>query len=196
MRPLARLVRRAVLVVVLALAVAALDGCTNGVEEPTSDSSSSPTAGAEQVKELRVVSRVTRVAGYVSRDRRQQLAQGTGRLVTSYVTSALLDRERQPAWDGFTDGAARLARRDRDVLTLAGVDEDAQVEPRRVSAYVSVLAPHHKVRGATARIDIRLSVTRDGVSSPVHLSGRLLLTPTKKGLRVFGYDLQRSGEGA
>ena len=191
MRTLAWLVRRAVLVVALAVAVGCLDGCTHGVDDagPSDGATSAPQEGAA---DLEVVARVTRVAGTLPQERRDHLAAVTGRIVEDYVRSALLDGRRRPAFSGFTPGAKRLAEHDRRMLTLTQ-GEDTRVEPRRVAAYLNVLAPHGHMVGATARLEVRLRVADTDGSHPVHLSGRLFLTPTPRGVEVFGYDLQRSG---
>jgi hypothetical protein len=192
MRTFARLVRRPVLVVVLAVAVAALDGCTHGVDDaaPSDGASRPPDHGAA---DLEVRARVTRVAGTLPQQRRDHLADVTGRIVEDYVRSALLEGRARPAFTGFTPGAKRLAEHDRRMLTLAHGD-DARVEPRRVAAYLNVLAPHGHMVGATARLEVSLRVTDADGNHPVHLGGRLFLTPTPRGVEVFGYDLQRAGK--
>jgi hypothetical protein len=194
MRTLAWLVRRAVLVVVLAVAVAALDGCTHGVDDADSSVGASPSP-VSSTADLEVVARVTRVAGTLSPKRRDHLAKVTRRLVGDYVRSALLDGDTKTAFTGFTRGAKRLAERDRRMLTLTH-DDDTRVEPRRVAAYLDVLAPRGHMVGATARLEVRLRVVDAEGSHPVHLRGRLLLTPTPRGVEVFGYDLMRSGKAA
>lgn len=188
------LLRRLTLVVVLALAVAALDGCTHGVEDSTSGDSPSPSEEPEAEAPLKVVTRVTRIAGTLPEKQREELTQRTRHIVRVYVRTALVDREPDPGFFGFTPGARRLAARDRDVLTLRELPNDAEVAPERVAAYVAALAPHRRVVGGTVRLEVDLAVTEGGTTRPVHLSGRLLLTPSPKGVRVFGYDLHRSGK--
>src|SRR5690349_20800983 len=118
MRPLARLVRRAVLVVVLALAVAALDGSTSGVDDSDTGDTSSPSAEPEPSANLRVVTRLTRLAGTLPRERRVRVVKVTRGIVKEYVESAFLEGEARPAFDGFTAGARRIALHDRTALTL------------------------------------------------------------------------------
>jgi hypothetical protein len=194
MRPLLRLVRRTVLVVALAVAVATLDGCTHSVDDAASSDRASPATG-DGAADLEVVARVTRVAGTLPQERRDHLATVTGGIVEDYVRSALLDGEAKHAFAGFTPGARRLAEHDRGLLTLPHGD-DTTVEPRRVAAYLNVLAPHGHMVGATARLEVQLRVEDADGAHRVHLSGRLLLTPTPHGFEVFGYDLQRSGRAA
>jgi hypothetical protein len=64
------------------------------------------------------------------------------------------------------------------------------VEALRAS--FSVVAPRGRAVGATARI--HLEVQRGG--RPLRIDGRLLLTPTKRGWQIFGYDLTRSDRPA
>src|SRR5690242_8997652 len=103
MRPLVRLVRRGVLVVVLALAVATLDGCTHSVEDASPSDGPSPVADAGK-PDLEVVAKVARVAGTLSPARRDHIASVTRTIVQDYVQSALLDGEARPPFAGFTRG--------------------------------------------------------------------------------------------
>jgi hypothetical protein len=46
------------------------------------------------------------------------------------------------------------------------------------------------------RISLALRVTSGRRTTPVDVAGRLLMTPTSAGLKVFGYDLSQSGRRA
>jgi hypothetical protein len=91
------------------------------------------------------------------------------------------------------------------VLTNAEVGTGLeQVEIVERVVRVDVVAPKGRPAGATARVKVRLVLggldaaeggDADGQRTDV-VSGRLLLTPTAGGWRIFGFDLARGQEGA
>jgi len=193
MHPLGPRLRRVVLVVVLALGLVVLDGCTDDAGDRPSASAGDD---ASEEATAHVVTRVTRVVGRLPDARRQAVRLRTQEIVEGYLRRAMA--QDQQSWadlPGFTEGAQDLARRHRDVLTVAGVPGLEDVQPGRSAAYVAVLAPRGRVAGATANVDLVLRVTAEGVTQPWRVGGRLLLTNTPGGLKVFGFDLHRSGAG-
>ena len=146
----------------------------------------SPTPAAEQ---LTVRTRVTRVAGRLGREERRRLEARAGELVEEYVAAAFLGRGRDP-FPGFTAGARRRAEQDRRVLTIDGDSGDG-TSVQRASAYLAVLAHRRRAAGATARLQLDLAVPSGAGTDTVRVSGRLLLTPTRDGWRIFGYHLTR-----
>jgi len=195
MQLLQPLLRRVMLVVVLAVAVAVLDGCTNGVDEPApSDAGAGSEAAAPP---LRVVTRVTRVVGELPDDRRQALRLRAQAIVERYLRAAFLAEESGKAsFPEFTQGARAVALRHADVLTRSGLRDVEDVVPRAATASVAVLAAHRRVAGATVRLAVRLRATVDGTTRALRIGGRLLLTPSGHGLEVFGFDLHRSAATA
>jgi hypothetical protein len=180
----------AVALLLVSLGVGILGGCTH--EDRAEKPQPEPSAAAPLVRV-----RVTHVAGDLGRPQAERLATQLRGLVTDYVGTALVsdpppgDR----AFPGFTPRARRLAARDRDVLTLGSLGDSAEVTPRKVLAYLSVFAPRHRPAGATARLEVTLRVAGVPGTRTVRVSGRLLLTPTDAGWRVFGYDLASSAPG-
>jgi hypothetical protein len=146
---------------------------------------------------------VTRVSGKLTEDDRTALAANVRRVLTAYVDAAFL-AGRYPrsdftdAFTTFTTGAARTARRDRDLLTNERFGASTEsVRAVRRTAYLSVLAPSEVAAGVTARVDLDLVVRRStGPSERVRLQGRLLLTRDPdnghNGWSIFGYDVSRS----
>jgi len=131
-----------------------------------------------------VKTRVTRVAGRVPAAAREQLVARADRIVTGYL-EGLVEGSGDP-YQHFTPGARRLA----------GESDPPRVHERlraaRAAAYLAVLAPDGRLLGATARFRVLLVPELDGGPRrrPVaQLAGRLLLTPTQAGWRVFGYDV-------
>jgi hypothetical protein len=106
------------------------------------------------------------------------------RIVTGYL-EGLVAGSGDP-YTHFTPGARRLAR-DSQPPRIPG-----RLRAGRAAAYLAVLAPQGRILGATARFRVPLlSEPSDGRRRrPVaELAGRLLLTPTEVGWRVFGYDV-------
>jgi hypothetical protein len=56
-----------------------------------------------------------------------------------------------------------------------------------------VVAAHGRAVGATAKVSLDLRVTEAGRTRPVRVQGRLLLTPTDHGWRIFGYHVASAG---
>jgi hypothetical protein len=133
--------------------------------------------------------------GRLSPPFRRRVAGEVSGLVERYVDAAFVEGARgRAAYPGFTPAARKLAVRDRGVLGSAGLG-GGSLTPRSGSARVTVLSPGRRPVGATARVRIRLR--QEGPAGArrgrdVVLRGRLVLTPTERGWRVFGYDLARS----
>jgi hypothetical protein len=195
--------RRAFVSVLLLVPALLLAGCTSDVPAASGapDTDASDT-GATEPPSLRVRAEVTLVAGGLSPRQRRTVARQAEATVLAYVEAAFLgDYPRSDgfgdAFPGFTPGARALARKDAGVLTGRRFADAAEVTATAASAYVSVVAPDGRPVGATARVSVDLEVLPDrGEPRPVRLRGRLLLTPSADGWRVFGYDLSRSDLGS
>jgi hypothetical protein len=171
------------------LALVLLAGCDWGgdaEEDPIPSAAGGPTT-----QPLRVTAEVTGVGGTrIAPALRRRTATDVRGLVQRYVEAAFVEGAGgAEAFPGFTPAARELAVADRRVLTAAGL---AEVAPRSASASVSVLHRDGRGVGATARLRVRV-LADDGAR--VVLRGRLLLTPTEQGWKVFGYDLARAGDG-
>lgn len=187
------------LTLVLSLGLALpLSACTSEDPEPAASEPPTGTAPAQTVRssEVRLQTRVTRVAGRLPDERRAQVAKGIGRVVEAHLDKAYL-REypmRAPgaAFVDFTAGARTQARKDQRLLTGRGLKGARSVSVTDAAAYVALLAPGRHVVGATARLEVDLRVETRRGAEKVRVRGRLLLTPTPKGWRIFGYDVTRS----
>lgn len=202
-----RLVRRAAAVVLCGLLVTTTAACTG--DDPTGtppvrqSPSPSPTEGSTSTLEPKpapVRVRVTRVSGHLAPKDRTVLEHKVGRVVSAYFDDAFLSGAYPrsgfgDAFDTFSSGAARLARRDKGLLTNISLGPTTeQVVARRQTAYLSVLAPHKVAAGVTALVNLRYLAERgDRPDKEVTVKGRLILTRTKSGgWQIFGYDLSRS----
>jgi hypothetical protein len=132
--------------------------------------------------ELRLRSRVTRVAGHLSDVRRERVARRAGATVEDYLAGAFAAGGHPFA--GFVPGLRRAARSDEAVLRGA----DA-VGVTRAAVWFAVAAPHGRAVGLTARVAVDLPSDSGPASS---VTGRLLLTKERGAWRVFGYDVARS----
>ena len=130
-------------------------------------------------------SRVTRVAGPLTDVRRDRVARRARVVVTGYLEGAFLGTS--DPFRAFTGRPRRAARSDAELLAGSG-----GVELRRAHAWFSVAAPEGRPVGLTARVRVELADGRRAES----VTGRLLMTRTEDGWRVFGYDLARSDAGS
>jgi hypothetical protein len=143
---------------------------------------------------------VTRVSGKLTEEERTALAANVRRTIAAYVEAAFLGGsyprgDFTDSFGTFTSGAARSARRDRELLTNQRLGPSTEsVRAVRRTAFLSVLAPYEVAAGVTANVDLELVVRRSGgPSERVRLKGRLLLTRNAdNGWSIFGYDVSRS----
>jgi hypothetical protein len=187
--------------------VLASTGCTSGEEGPSDAASSSlpsrsvqPQATVEAEPVPMDVAVATVVGNRLGRPRRAQLQQQVSRVLADYFDAAYLggDYPRtdfSAAWESFSPGVARQARRDRALLSNAA--DGARVEavvPLRKTARVDALVPRRVVAGLTARIRlVFVQQMSDGADQRVTVSGRLLMNRAKAGpWQLFGYDVTRT----
>lgn len=172
-----------------------LGGCSGGVEDPA------PAPGTpSSAEDVRVVtdSGIGKVRGTLSPPRRAEVVRDVTAVVDAWSTKAYGgDYPRTDfaaAFAAFTPDARALALRKTSLLSNAstGGELEAVTMTRRV-VRVDVLAPQGKVAGATARIRIVLDLSGPTDRREV-VTGRLLLSPTAKGWRVFGFDVSRGKE--
>lgn len=190
---------RAAPVVVAALGLLLpLSACTSDGPSPAEPESPAGTAPAQTLRssEVDLQTRVTRVAGRLPDKRRTQVADRIGRAVEAHLAAAYLRaypmRGPGAAFADFTPGARKQARRDQRLLTGRGLEGARSVSVTDAAAYVALLAPRRHLVGATARLEVDLRVETDERAEKVRVRGRVMLTPTPKGWRIFGYDLTRS----
>ena len=194
--------RRAVSALVI-VPLLLLGACTTG-DGDDAPSGASPDASTSvegpQDRRLRLDHRITRVAGELSKKQRARLERRLGSVVRSYLDPAFLRRYPMAgagkSFSRFTPGARRLARKDQRLLTGVGLGRLDDVRMKRASAYHSVVAPGGRAVGATTRLVVDVRATRKDRTRTVRYRGRLMMTPTKGGWRVFGYDVSRAGADA
>jgi hypothetical protein len=180
---------------VLTVAIALLAGACSGDDEAGEKRTDPP--GADLVGQAPLEARPGVVVGKLPAVRRRAIARQVGEVVDGWFEAAYLggDYPRSDfadAFPGFTSGAARLARRDRSLLSNASIGKRIEeVTATNRTVRVDVLAPNGRVAGATARFRLGFTTT-GGFARRVVVHGRLVLTHTRTGWRVFAYDVRRS----
>jgi hypothetical protein len=173
----------------------ALSGCSGGDE----DSDDSGGASGERASAVETDARLGKVRGRLGKARSRQVLTAATAIVERWSDQGYGgDYPRKdfgPAFGEFTKDARSLAVKQAAVLSNAGLGgrlEDVEIVSRVVR--VDVAAPKGRPAGATARFRLKITMS-GGVERTDLVTGRLLLTPTKDGWRVFGFDVRR-GEGA
>lgn len=171
----------------------ATGGCHHQDDAGPAAGPSSPSTSAAAVPTLTQVGTVT---GRLPRQARDRLVHQVGEVVDRWVHAAYVDgdyprHDFSASWPGFTSGARRLAHRDRALMSNQDIgDRIDGSELRRSSARLDVLAVKQHAVGVTARVLVGFRTTGD-VERTVRVQGRLYLTHTDGGWRVFGYDVTK-----
>lgn len=162
--------------------------------EPTPTSPAPTVNGGEQLHPLGKVL-VGEVAGHLPRGDARRALGSISAVVDRWLADAYLAgpyprQNFEKSWRVFTPGAAREAKQDRRLLSNAGA-QITQVRPLRRRIAVDLLAVRRRVVGATARVRVGFDATGSRAHRTVTVRGRLFLTRTPAGWRVFGYDVSR-----
>lgn len=142
-----------------------------------------------------------KLRGTLTKAGRQAAVQDVAEVVDTWIDQAWVEgpwpREVDGVWETFTPGAARLAKADASMTSAAGFGPEAEaVRATKRRVKVDLLGRRLEPVGATARISVHLEVSP--VEAPdeprdVRLRGRVMLTPTEGGWKIFGYELVSGG---
>ena len=193
--------------VALVLSVSLLAGCSGGGEdEPAPDAGPSASATtssdpAETAAEPALATRARNgsVTGRIKKGDRKDVVERVARIVDRWLEAAYVagDYPRKAtsfgerAWPGFTVGATRTARADRDLMSNADIAERIEgVTVKRRDITVDVLAVDGTARAATGRV--HLTFRTEGLDRLVTVTGRVFLTKKDGQWRVFGYDVAKA----
>jgi len=184
------------LIVLLALAAGGCRG-TDDVSGPP-EPSPSPTAAAPAPKPLRTTTTVGTVTGRLARQDRARVAAAAGEVVDRWFDAAYVGgnyprRAFDDAFPGFTPGARARALADREVMSNRELGRRIEgVAASRRKVRVDVLAVRGRAVGLTARFVLGFA-TAGKLEREREVRGRLLLTRTTNGWKVFGYDASLGG---
>ena len=176
---------------VLALATTA---CSGGSDEPADAGSTGPTQATDRPVEAQVS--FGKITGKLPPDARDRLAQQVGDVVSGWTDAAYLGgdyprRDFADAWPGFTAGAREEAHADRALTSNEDIgDRIDGVTAHKSLVRLDVLAVKQHPVGITAHVFLGFGTTGD-VEREVRVKGRLFLTHTDGGWKVFGYDLTK-----
>lgn len=172
----------------------ALAGCSGGDEEPEGERTPGGTTGAPGIE---TSVKVGEIVGRLQKAPAREVAADVTEIVDRWLDAAYVggDYPRArfgEAFPGFTEDAARLATRQRALMSNAEIAEDVEsvTAVRRVVS-VDVLAPKGKPAGATAHVNLMMDLVGPKVDRTDQIRGRVLLTKSKRGWRIFGFDIER-----
>ncbi len=192
-------VRRAYVAALAALALTlglTLGACSGGDDEPDDPGAAPSSAGAPAAPAVETVVAFGRVTGTLPREARTRLADQVVAVVDGWTEAAYLGgdyprRDFSDSWPGFTTGAQQEAHHDRALMSNEDIgDRIDGVEARRSRVRLDVLAVRKHAVGVTARVLLGFRTTGD-LERDVRVAGRLYLTHTERGWRVFGYDVTK-----
>ena len=184
----------AALVTAVLSLVLALGGCSGGDEDEPENEGPRTSVTAERGIPSKV--EVGRVAGRLGKGAAREVAADVAKVVDRWLDAAYVggDYPRadfRNAFPGFTTDAARLAARQGALMSNARVGEDVDgVTATRRVIRVDLLAPQGRPAGATAHVNLVMKLTGD-VERTDQVRGRVVLTRSKNGWRVFGFDIAR-----
>ncbi|MGY2702684.1 hypothetical protein [Nocardioides sp. HB32] len=192
-RPVRRAGRATVAALILTLGAT---GCSAGSDDDGgfTGAPGSPGASVDHAVDSQVS--FGTITGRLTPEVRQRLAQQVGDVVDGWTEAAYLGggyprRDFADAWPGFTLGAQEEAHGDRALMSNEDIgDRIDGVTPHRSVVRIDVLAVKQHPVGVTAHVFLGFGTTGD-LEREVRVKGRLFLTHTDDGWRVFGYDMTK-----
>lgn len=182
----------------VALATGACSGDRKDAAAPTATSASASASSSPTPAELSTKVTVGRVTGHLRSRERKHLKTAVTHVVDGWFDAAFVGG-RYPrgdfhrAFPRFTSGARADARHDRRLMSNADIGRRIDsVEATRRRLRIDVLAVRGRPVGVTARVGLDLATT-GRLHKHLEVKGRLFLTRTGAGWRVFGYDITKGG---
>lgn len=186
----------AALVLGLSLGVTTLTACSGDDGDQPDQKSSSSSGSAPDHQGIDTTVEVGAVEGKLGKGPAHDVAAKVAKVVDGWIDAAYVggDYPRSDfgkVYPGFTPGAAALAAKQKALMSNAtvGGKVDEVTAVRRVVS-VDLLAPKGKAAGATAHVNLVIKLSGD-IDRTDQVRGRLALTPTKDGWRIFGFDIER-----
>jgi len=195
-----RALRAAVAATCLALSVSACSGDSSDPSAEPTDAGTGASEATDAPPPLETTATLGKVTGRLPKGKRSKVRRQVARAVDAWFDSAYVggDYPRNDfaaSWPGFTTGAKVDAKADKADMSNQdiGARIDA-VEATTRKVTVDVLAVNGHAAGATARVVLKFTTEGD-VRRKVEVRGRLFLTATPEGWRIFGYEVTK-GRGA
>ncbi len=200
--PPVRAVRRSELLVVAILSAAlSVAACSGGGDDddpaatPPSGGSGASTA-TDAPPPVETDATLGKVRGQLPKGKRSKVRQQVAHAVDEWFDAAYVGgdyprNDYSNSWPGFTTGAKADAEGDKALMSNQDIGTEVssvRATARRVS--VDVLAVRGHAQGATARFVLKFKTDGD-VQRKIEVSGRLFLTPSPEGWRIFGYDVTK-----
>jgi hypothetical protein len=186
-----------VLLLVLAVVLAACSGGDDSSSSPSADGAGQPAdGGTDAPAPIETQSSLGKVRGQLPKGKRSKVRQQVAHAVDEWFDAAYVGgdyprNDFSTSWPGFTTGAKADASDDKELMSNQDIGAEVssvKATARRVS--VDVLAVRGHAQGATARFVLKFKTDGD-VQRKVEVSGRLFLTPSPEGWRIFGYDVTK-----
>jgi hypothetical protein len=186
-----------VLLLVLAVVLAACSGGDDSSSSPSADGAGQPAdGGTDAPAPIETHSSLGKVRGQLPKGKRSKVRQQVAHAVDEWFDAAYVGgdyprNDFSTSWPGFTTGAKADASDDKELMSNQDIGaEVSSVKATARRVYVDVLAVRGKAEGATARFVLKFKTDGD-VQRKVEVSGRLFLTPSPEGWRIFGYDVTK-----
>jgi len=184
----------------LAVATAACSGDSN--DDPSSPGAAGSDGGSSATDPdapppLATKASLGRVTGKLPKAKQSKVRKQVARAVDAWFDAAYVagDYPRNDfanAWPGFTTGAKADAQGDKQLMSNQGIGTKiSAVDAKTRKVTVDVLGVKGRPAGATARFVLRFATSGD-MQRKIVVRGRLFLTPSKDGWRIFGYDVTKA----
>lgn len=179
-----------------------MGGCSGGDEpSPEAETTTSPSAELSEptdapTLEVEPVTKSGTIVGRLPKKDRSRVERAISDRAVRFLNAAYLagDYPRadfRDSYPGFTGGAAKLARKDRALLTNQPIGERIdEVTPTRITVKVDLLAVNKHAVASTAHVELAFR-TAGRVEKRVRVQGRLLLTKKDGRWKIFAYDLSK-----
>jgi len=170
----------------------------NGSTGGESDSQQPLPSGEPNTFRVETRTTIGEVVGKLGTKDRQQVAGAVTPVVQRWFDAAYVggDYPRKnftDAFPGFTAGARSEAFRDRKLMSNRDIgDRIDGVTPRASRIWVDVLAVGKGPVAVTARFHLAFK-TQGDLERKVNVRGRLMMTRSQTGWRIFGYRVAKNG---
>jgi hypothetical protein len=158
-------------------------------------------SGEPSAFEIETVTTMGDVVGRLPHADRKRLKSAVTPVVQRWFNAAYVGgdyprKDFRDAFPGFTAGARAEARRDLGLMSNDGIgDRISGVTPKTSQISIDVLAVRKRPVAVTARFRLAFK-TQGDLERRVGVRGRVLLTRSEKGWRIFGYHVAKSGATA